>query len=73
MPIHRLLEHSGFVPEHIAAMVSAYERATRELTLTDGERRASNEQIATMIIQIAQTGERDALILAEKTIARLHR
>ena len=39
----------------------------------DGENQESNERIATMIIQIAQTGERDGSILAEKTIARLHR
>jgi len=73
MPIHRLLEHSGFVPEDIAAMVSAYERAKRELTLSDGERRASDERIASMNILIAQTGERDASIIAEKAIVRLHR
>jgi hypothetical protein len=73
MPIHRLLKNSGFEPEHIAAMVSAYERAARELTLANGEHRASNERIATTVIEIAKTGEYDALVLAEKTILRLHR
>ena len=73
MPIHRLLENGVFQPEEIAVMISAYERAARELTLADGESRETNERIATMIIQIAQTGERDASVLVEKTIARLHR
>jgi hypothetical protein len=40
--------------------------------VADGERRASNERIAT-IIEIVQTGEHDGSVLAEKTIARLHR
>ena len=73
MPIHRLVENSAFQPEEIAVMISAYERAARELTLADGESRESNERIATMIIELAQTGERDGSIIAEKTIARLHR
>ena len=73
MPIHRLLENGAFQPEEVVMLISAYERALRELTLADGENRASNERIATMIIAIAQTGERDGSIIAEKTIARLQR
>ena len=73
MPIHRHLENGAFEPEEIAVMISAYERVARELTLADGASRESNERIANMIIQIAKTGERDASIIAEKTIARLHR
>ena len=73
MSIHRLLQFAVFDPEHIASMVKAYETVARKLTLANGESRASNDLIATTVIEIAQTGERDASILAEKTIARLHR
>ena len=73
LPIHRLLRHSAFEPEHISAMIKAYETAVRELTERDSASRASDKVIAQTVIQSAQTGERDASIIAEKTIARLHR
>jgi hypothetical protein len=73
LPIHRLLENSAFDPERVAAMVQAYETAVRGLSERDGASRASDKVIAQTVIEIAQTGERDASIIAEKTVARLHR
>jgi hypothetical protein len=57
MPIHRLLENSAFEPEHIEAMVAAFQDLCRELELVEGD--ALREVIARQVIEFARRGERD--------------
>jgi hypothetical protein len=57
--IYRLLQQSAFGPEEITCMVAAYEDCMRVLNLTDRSDPLT-EIIAKKIIEIAQTGVRDA-------------
>jgi hypothetical protein len=57
--IYRLLQQSAFTPEQIGPMVAAYEDCLRILKLADRSDPIT-EMVAKAIIEIAQTGERDA-------------
>jgi hypothetical protein len=73
MPIHRLLQNSAFQPEQIAELVTAYHAAVRDLQAADGVNSASKEEIAATVIEVAQTGVRDAAAIAEEAVARLRK
>lgn len=70
MAIYRLLQHSAFTPEDIAPIVAAYEDCLRILKLTN---RADpfTEIVAKTIIQIAQTGVRDAVQLRNLALEQI--
>ena len=70
MPIYRLLERSGFDPEHVSAMSIAFEEALGKLGLKD---RADPlcEIVAKKIIELGQRGERDPLRLRDQALAEL--
>jgi hypothetical protein len=72
MSIHRQLKDSAFCPEDIERLVRAYEVAMRELSTT-GPDCPPHELIAATVIEIAQTGERDQTVTAEKTVTRLRK
>jgi hypothetical protein len=59
MPIYRLLQNSGFEPEHVSAMADAFEQTLPKLGLID---RADPlvDLVAQKVIEIGQQGERDA-------------
>jgi hypothetical protein len=70
MPIYRILEKSAFGPAEIAVMAAAYDDALRVLRLVDREDPIT-EIVAKKIIEIAQTGERDPIIIRTRAITEL--
>jgi hypothetical protein len=58
MPIYRLLQNSAFGPEDVERMGIAYERALATYGLVDPPD-ALAENLAKLIIEIFQTGEKD--------------
>jgi hypothetical protein len=70
MTIHNLFRNSPFGPEEIEILVAAYEETLRALGLKD---RADplTEMVAKKIVAIAQTGIRDAGLIAERAIHEL--
>jgi hypothetical protein len=67
MAIRKVIEGGTFGPEQIAAMTHAYEAALVVLRLTDRDDPVT-ELIAKAIIDIARTGERDPVQIAERAI-----
>jgi hypothetical protein len=57
MAIYRLFQNSAFTPEDIVRLSSAYEAALKALNLTRTD--AATEQVASSIIQVAQSGVHD--------------
>jgi hypothetical protein len=70
--IHRLLQHSAFNQDDIDRMVAAYEHCLETLGLADRSDPVT-ELIAKHIIEIAQTGERDPLVISEQVAEVLQR
>jgi hypothetical protein len=70
--IHRLLQHSAFNQDDIDRMVAAYEHCLETLGLADRSDPVT-ELIAKQIIEIAQTGERDPLVISEQVAEVLQR
>lgn len=70
MAIYGFLQNSGFDPETITIMTSAYETARQRLGLVDRSDPAT-ELVARKIIEIAQTGVRDPQMLCDKALAAI--
>jgi hypothetical protein len=70
MAIYKLIAKGSFGPEEIEAMRTAYERALLEINLID-RNDALTETVATSIIAVAATGERDPQILMERALQAL--
>jgi hypothetical protein len=70
MAIYRLFQKSAFGPAEVECMATAYEDALRVLRLVDREDPIT-EIVAKKIIEIAQTGERDPLIIRARAITEL--
>jgi hypothetical protein len=70
MAIRRLIASGSFEPEQSAAMISAYDAACTVLRLTDIDDPLT-ELIATAIVEVASTGERDPILLAGKALVAL--
>jgi hypothetical protein len=70
MTIYNLFKNSPFGPEEIRVLASAYEQTVRTLGLKERSDPLT-ELVAKKIISIAQTGVRDANVLAERAIADL--
>ena len=66
----RLIASGSFEPEQSAAMISAYDTACTVLRLTDIDDPLT-ELIATAIVEVASTGERDPILLAGKALVAL--
>jgi hypothetical protein len=70
--IHRLLQHSAFNQDDIDRMVAAYEHCLETLGLADRSDPVT-ELIATQIIEITQTGERDPIVIGAQVLKALPR
>jgi hypothetical protein len=67
MPIYRLLERQAFDPELVAMMGHVFEDVLHTLGLVDREDPLT-KMIASKIIELAQTGERNHAQLKELTL-----
>jgi hypothetical protein len=68
--IYRLLQKSAFDPEDIKRMGEAYELALEQLELKDRDDQLT-ESIAKLIVEIAQTGEKDANMICARALSLL--
>jgi hypothetical protein len=67
MPIYRLLQNSGFEPEHASAMGKAFEEALAVLGLVDRSDPLV-DLVAKKVIEIGQQGERDPAHIRDMTV-----
>jgi hypothetical protein len=70
VPIHRLLENQGFEPEQIRAMATAFDETLRALKLVD-RTDPLTDIVATKVIEVAQTGERDPQRIRDRVLQAL--
>jgi hypothetical protein len=70
MAIYRLLQHAAFGPEDVARLTEAYEATLKKLNLAEGND-ALNETVAKIIMEIAQTGEKDPRRIHSLAMAQL--
>jgi hypothetical protein len=70
MAIYGYLQNSGFDPETIKIMTTAYELAREQLGLVERSDPLT-ELVARKVIEIAQTGIRDPDQLCERVIAAI--
>jgi hypothetical protein len=68
--IYRLLEKLAFGPEDRAQIGEAYELALLQLELKDRDDPLT-ESIATFIIEVARTGEKDANMICARALRLL--
>ena len=69
--IYRLLQQSAFEPDDVKRMCDAYEASLVELGLAD-RIDPLTEIIAKYIVEVAQTGEKDAKRICRLAMARLN-
>jgi hypothetical protein len=69
--IYRLLQKSAFGPEEVAGLTAAYERACESLLLNNRKDDPLSELVASKIIEVAQTGERDPIRICARAISEL--
>ena len=70
MAIYRLFQKSAFGPDEIKRMGDAYERALVALELKNRDDPLT-ETIARLIVEVAQTGEKDPGTICEHALRRL--
>ena len=70
MAIYRLLQHAAFGPDDVARLTEAYEATLKKLNLVGGNG-PLNETVARIILEIAQTGEKDPRRIHSLAMARL--
>ena len=68
--IYRLLQKSAFGPEDTKRMCDAYERALAQLGLNDRSDPLT-ESVAKLIIEVAQTGQKDPAMICTHALRRL--
>jgi len=68
--IYRLLQKSAFSPEDTARLGEAYELALTQLELKN-RYDALTENIARLIIEVAQTGEKDPRMICARALSLL--
>jgi len=68
VPIRPFLKNAAFGPEVISAMSAAFEDVCKEAS---GHSNVTKETIAAKIIQLAQGGETDPIILREMMLSEL--
>jgi hypothetical protein len=79
MSIVPLLAQSAFDPETIETLVSVFETAWQKVEQSGSKlaspayKRAAQEIIAKRIIETAQRGERDPIVLADDAVSYLDR
>lgn len=70
MAIYRLLQRSAFGPEDTKRLVEAYELALVRLELKDRDDPLT-ETIARLIVEVAQTGEKDPKTICARALSLL--
>lgn len=70
MAIYRLLQKSAFDPDDVKRMSDAYERALVQLELKNREDPLT-EEIAKLIVEVAQTGVKDARTICDLALSKL--
>jgi hypothetical protein len=68
-----MMADGAFDQAAIDLMVAAYEKACKELHLTDSPYAAANEAVAAAIIEFVREGERDAVELVNRVVQRVQR
>jgi hypothetical protein len=66
MPISRLLKNASFGPDEITLLVRAFEDALRGLQADRNDPAAA--ALAKKIIELAQQGERDPVLLGQRAL-----
>ena len=69
MTIYRLLQKSAFEPEDVKRMGVAYELALLQLGVKD-RNDPLTESLAKLIIEVAQTGEKDPNMICALALSR---
>ncbi len=69
--IIQLFRAAAFDPETVSKLCNAYDTATRSLHESDRPPRLVNETIAQRIIQMAENGEHDPVVLAKSALSSL--
>ncbi len=69
--IIQLFRAAAFDPETVTKLCDAYETATRSLHYRDRRPAVVNEFIAQRIIQMAEKGEHDPVVLAKSALSSL--
>jgi hypothetical protein len=67
VPIYRLLEREAFGPEDVAVMGNVFEELLQTLGLVDREDPVAT-LVAQKVIELAQTGVRDPILLKRLTL-----
>ena len=71
MAIYRLLENAAFDPARVDVMVAAYNEACRILELSGNRTDQFTEMVAKKIVEIAQEGEADPLVICTQSLHEL--
>jgi hypothetical protein len=72
MPITRFLRGHAFEPDVIRAMSDAYDRACITLGLASSRTDAVTQTLAAKIIEIAEQGIRDPILLCQEALEELN-
>ena len=71
MPIRVLLAKSNLPPDEIEKLSSAFDRALRSLNIADRKDDPSGKIVARKIIEVRETGVRDAAEIADIVVKQL--
>jgi hypothetical protein len=70
MAVYPLFKNEAFEPEAIMCMTSVYTDVCRTLGLSDGDHRENN-MVAVKVIEFAQRGARDPILLRDCVLEAL--
>ena len=71
MPIRVLLAKHNFPPDEIEKLTSAFNRALRSLNIADRKDDPIGKIVARKIIEVSETGVRDAAEIADIVVKQL--
>jgi|tagenome__1003787_1003787.scaffolds.fasta_scaffold20087985_2 hypothetical protein len=71
MPIHVLLANRNLPPDEIEKLNSAFDRALRSLNIADRKDDPIGKIVARKIIEVRETGVRDAAEIADIVVKQL--
>ena len=69
--IHQLLQNTAFSPEDAGRLGEAYETTLLQLNLAAARNDPLTETVAKVILEIAQTGEKDPERIRDLALARM--
>lgn len=70
MPIARVLREGAFAPDEVQAITAAYAQTCNLLLLTDRDDPLM-DLVATKVLEIAQSGERDPNVVSLRVVKEL--